>query len=706
MKASLLASGLVLGTLASSAVGNPLEARAPGTRTITKTATTTQTDTVTKYKTKTRTVTETETEIINRTKTKTVVSSTTLTVNRPTTITKTSTRNVPGPTTTETVVSSTTLVVNRPTTVYKTSTAVVTASLPPTTVLSMKTTVSTKTLPVSVSTQIFPASTVTSTRFLPASTIVSTKILPASTIVSTQTLPASISTKTLPVSVSTKVIPASTIVSTKSVQIAGPTVTQTFTIKGSTVFAPVQTVTSVSTKEIPGPTITDLSIATITAVSTAYINNGSGTCGSSSLIDSRNMTTSAPPFPTLTATTSFGDLNLTASTTSTFDKFNNTMTATSSSAATSSTAASFANVKAATCDSAAAYYIQVDGTGTKVDGTVLCNQGGPSSEGSWMYMYQPASAQTLGSLGVGPMIPQPFTYDRETGDLVSYWNSGESLVAYETQDTRAGYVYSGDRDPPLSCGLQGSTLVNCGSNFTGSFEMGVRVEGDGNWLSMLRVKGGNDYEADYTHDATFSLIPACDLNNGGSSSSSTSSSPSLTTASSTSSAAAATSTSPSFANVITTRCDNPKGYYIEINDSGNDWDGTVMLNENKDQLRQWMVYQSPVDSDSLGSRAPQPFNFDNSTGMLTTTWSTGEVLSVYVIQDVDTRSGYISAEQPGAWMLVCSLDGDQLVGCHASETPSEVGLRIESNGMLRAAGGHNYDNAQDATFRLVPACDI
>jgi hypothetical protein len=630
MKGSLLASGLVFGTLASSVVANPLEGRALGIRTITQTATTTQTNTVTKYNTLTRTVTEIEKEIIKKTKTKTktVVSSTIVTVDRPITVTKTSTRNVPGPTTTKTVVNSTTLVVNRPTTVYKTSTAVVTKSLPPTTILS---------------------------------------------------------TKTLPVSVSTKVLPASTIVSTKIVQIAGPTVTRTSTIKASTVFAPAQIVTSFLTEEIPGPTIT--------AISTAYVNNGNGTCGSPSSIDGRNITTSATPFPTLTATTSFDNLNM-------------TMTATSPSAATSSAVVAYANVKTATCDSAPAYYIQIDNSGTKVDGTVLCNQGGPSSSGSWMYMYPPASAESLDSLGVGPMIPQPFTFDQETGDLVSYWNSGESLRAYVTSDGRAGNVFSGSYDPPLSCGLEDSTLVNCGSKFTGAFQMGVRVEGSGSWLHMLRVAGGNSYDSDYDHDATFTLIPACDLNDSGSISPFTSSSSTVVTASSTSSSAAATSTAPSYANVITAQCDNPKGYYIEINNSGTAFDGTVMLNGNKGQRRQWMFYQAPSDLVTLGQRAPQPFNFDSSTGMLTTTWSTGEALSVYVIQNVDTRSGFISAEDPGSWMLICSLNGDQLVNCHASETPSQQGLRIESNGMLRAAGGYNYENAQDATFRLIPACDI
>jgi hypothetical protein len=677
MKGSLLASGLMFGTLASSVVANPLEARAFGLPTITKTVTATQTNTVTSYKAKTRTVTETETEIINRTKTK----STTLTVNLPTTVTKISTRNVPGPTTTKTVVSSSTVVVDRPTTVYKTSTAVMTTSLPPTTVLSTKTILSTKTLPVSVSTQVLPASTITSTRFLPASTFVSTKTLPVS--VSTKTLPLSISTQVLPAStiISTKVLPASTIASTKSVQITGPTVTQITTIKGSTVFAPAQTVTSFSTKEISGPTITDLSIATITSVSTAYINNG--TCGSPSSIDGRNMTTSAPPFPTLASTTSLDNLNMTASATSIFDDSSTTMTATSSSAATSPAAGSYANVKRATCDSAPAYYIQVDNSGTQVDGTVLCNQGGPSSSGSWMYMYPPASAQALASLGVGPMIPQPFTFDQGTGKLVSYWNS-DSLTAYITNDTRAGLVYSGSSrsDPPLTCSLQGSTLVNCGSKFTGTFQLGVRVEGSGDRLHQLRVAGGNDYDSDEDHDATFSLIPACDLDPGA-------------------------STAPAYANVITTSCDNPKGYYVEISDSGTSVDGTVMCNGYAGTTGNWMYYEPPFDLETSGGQAPQPFNLNSSDGTLVTTWSSGESLSV------SGNNLIYSGPSDSPPKLICSLDGDRLVGCHSSETPSQVGLRYitenkeSGGGYLRVAGtdDYNQDDAYDATFRLIPACD-
>lgn len=46
-----------------------------------------------------------------------------------------------------------------------------------------------------------------------------------------------------------------------------------------------------------------------------------------------------------------------------------------------------------------------------------------------MYMYPPASAETLASLGIGPMIPQPYIYDQQTGELVSYWNSQETLGA-------------------------------------------------------------------------------------------------------------------------------------------------------------------------------------------------------------------------------------------------------------------------------------
>ncbi|KAG9698029.1 hypothetical protein KCU95_g2915, partial [Aureobasidium melanogenum] len=614
MKASLWASGLVLGSLASSAIANPLEARAFGIRTTTITATTTQTNTVTKYKTstQTQTVTEIEKEIIKKTKTKTVVSSTTVTV--PTTVTKVSTRNVPGPTTTKTVVSSTTLVVNRPTT----TTAYRTSTLPAQTILSIKT------------------------------------LLPSTVLV-------------------TKTLPASTIISTKTIQ----------SVRTSVFSAPVQTVTSVIVTEIPGPTITDLSIATITAVSTAFINNGNGTCGSlSTSLSNLNLTTSIIPYPTLTSS-------------------NLTTPATSSAADSSST--SYANVKTATCDSAPAYYIQVSNSGTSVDGTVLCNQGGPGSEGSWMYMYPPASAETLASLGVGPMIPQPFVYDQQTGDLVSYWNNEESLIAYTTtpDDTRAGFVYSGSRDPPLSCGLEGSTLVNCGSNYTGSFQLGVRVEGSGDWLYMLRVEGGDNYDSENDHDANFALIPACDLNGGDSSSMSTST---PAAASTTSSSAAATSTA-AYPNVITTTCEDPQAYYIEMTDSGTPADGTVMCNGYAGSTGTWMFYDSPSSAEVLGRQLPEPFNFDNATGKLTTTWSSGESLSVYPIQDVDDRSGYVSSDTEG-YSLICSMNGDQLVNCYSSETPSAIGLRFEADsGMLRVAGGYNYDNAKDATFRLIPACD-
>ncbi|KAK6000822.1 hypothetical protein QM012_003547 [Aureobasidium pullulans] len=653
MKASLLASGLVLGTFASSAIANPLEARALGTRTVTTTATTTQTNTITKYKTtthtQTQTVTETETEIIKKTKTKTVVSSTTITV--PTTVTKVSTHNVPGPTTTKTVVSSTTLVVNRPTTTtaYKTLTSISTISLPAQTILSTKT--------------LLP-STVTVLKTLPVS--VSTKTLPASTLISIQTLP------------------ASTLVSTKTVQ----------SVKTSVVSAPAQTLTSFLTTEIPGPTITDLSIATITAVSTAFVNNGNGTCGSPS---SWNATIPSTSLPSL-------DLTSSAISYPTYTSSNMTVAATTSApAAASSTAVSYANVKTATCDSAPAYYIQVSNSGTAVDGTVFCNQGGPTSSGSWIYMYPPASADTLASLGVGSMIPQPFVYDQQTGDLVSYWNSGESLTSYITGDGRAGLVFSGSYDPPLSCGLEGSTLVNCGSNYTGSFQMGVRVEGSGDYLYSLRVFGGDNYDSDYDHDATFTLIPACDLNDAEGSSMSTST---PAAASTTSPSAAATSTAASYPNVITTTCENPKAYYIEMTNSGTPADGTVMCNGYAGTTDNWMYFDPPSSAAVLGQQLPQPFNFDNSTGMLTTTWSTGESLAVYPIQNVDTRSGYVYSVVDGP-SLICSMDGDQLVDCHSSQTPSVLGLRFEAeSGMLRVAGGYSYDNAKDATFRMIPACDV
>lgn len=101
----------------------------------------------------------------------------------------------------------------------------------------------------------------------------------------------------------------------------------------------------------------------------------------------------------------------------------------------------------------------------------------------------------------------------------------------------------------------------------------------------------------------------------------------------------------------------------------------------------------------------EPQNFTNDLNLLTTTWSSGESLVAYPIQNVDTRSGYVYANTQGP-NSICSMDGNQLVNCHSSQTPWTIGLRFEADsGMLRVAGGYNYDSAKDATFTLIPACD-
>jgi hypothetical protein len=541
-----MASGLIFSALASSVVANPLEARATGTRTVTKTATTTETDTVTKYKTKTQTVTKTEQQTIRQTKTntKTVVSSTTVTINRPTTVTKTSTRNVPGPTTTwtatlyvpgpattKTVVSSSTVFVNLPTTVYKTSTAIVTKSALPTMIVSTQTIVSTKTLPVSVSTKTLPVSV--STQYLPASTMVSTKFLPASTVISTKFLPAStvISTLTLPVSVSTKVISASTVVSTKTVQVMGPTVTETSTIKGSTVFGDAQTVTSFSTKEIPGPTVTDLSIATITAVSTAYINNGNGTCGSSSSINGQldSMTTSIVP------SSSFDSRSATTSTvsSSSIDGRNSTSsvvgpsstnvptlpfpTVTSNSNSTTTEgpdapfvtptfnpALDYANVIKTSCENPKGYYIELSGSGTDLDGTVLLNaEAGRKSYSD--YFLPPTELAPIRQ-----QLPQPFNYNSSDGTFTTTWSTGESL----SLDGGNG-VYSGPpEDAKLVCDLIGDELIDCHSLRTPSVK-GINLVSENPSFGYLRVAGSDDFPVDpkNLYPAKLRLIPACDYEN-------------------------------------------------------------------------------------------------------------------------------------------------------------------------------------------------
>jgi hypothetical protein len=173
------------------------------------------------------------------------------------------------------------------------------------------------------------------------------------------------------------------------------------------------------------------------------------------------------------------------------------------------------------------------------------------------------------------------------------------------------------------------------------------------------------------------------------------------------SSSAATYTPSSYANVITTQCENPKAYYIEINDSGTSVDGTVMCSMFPGLTANRMLYEPHLTLEGLGGQAPQPFNFNSSDGTLVTPWSTGDSLSV------DSSNLITLAPSDNPPKLVCSLDGDRLVGCHSSETPSDVGLRYVTENKefggsyIRVAGtdDYNLEDAYDATFRLIPACD-
>ncbi|KAG9663983.1 hypothetical protein KCV03_g9819, partial [Aureobasidium melanogenum] len=174
------------------------------------------------------------------------------------------------------------------------------------------------------------------------------------------------------------------------------------------------------------------------------------------------------------------------------------------------TTASYANVITATqCASPKAYYIQVDNSGTAVDGTVMLN-GRKAGSNEWVYYRAPASSTSLSA-----MVPQPFTFDRSTGTLTSYWNTQEQLQVYPvwSPDTRAGYLASMNLYcPVLTCTMKNNQLVNCGSIVKGAFLAGLQIEGnDPQAPHMLRAAGGYSYNSANMYNATFSLIPACNV---------------------------------------------------------------------------------------------------------------------------------------------------------------------------------------------------
>jgi hypothetical protein len=174
------------------------------------------------------------------------------------------------------------------------------------------------------------------------------------------------------------------------------------------------------------------------------------------------------------------------------------------------TVATYANVITATqCASPKAYYIQVDNSGTAVDGTVMLN-GRKAGSNEWVYYRAPASSASLSS-----MVPQPFVFDRVTGTLTSYWNTKEQLQVYPvwSPDTRAGYLASMNLYcPALTCTAKNNQLVNCGSIGGGTFLTGLKIEeNDPQAAHMLRAAGGYNYNSANTYNVTFSLVPACDV---------------------------------------------------------------------------------------------------------------------------------------------------------------------------------------------------
>ena len=277
--------------------------------------------------------------------------------------------------------------------------------------------------------------------------------------------------------------------------INGPNVTVTESVQGPTITA-TQTVYSSdnSAQSISGSTTTvteSIQGPTITAIQTMY-PSGNSTGGVSVVVMSKTVTV----YPT--------DCPLTTDSTSTSASTSASATASASASATPT----FDNVKTASCSDPKAYYIQVDGTGTVIDGTVMLG-----GDGAFRAFY---AAPGTGPWGWGS-VAAPFLYDQATGQLSDYRHQANVLIAYDSSDDSGSEGVLGSYPPSsavgsaLTCSVDDDLVLDCSANLDGSQHSGIHIDADGGptyyypWL--------NDYDLGYrsAHNATFTLIGACDV---------------------------------------------------------------------------------------------------------------------------------------------------------------------------------------------------
>lgn len=594
---------------------------------------------------------------------------------------------------TETMIRTKTKTISKPTTIFKTvqKTATLTKS---------------KTI-------VGPTTTTTTTIKGPATTI--TKLGPG-TISTVQTsiyvtIPGPSST-----SISTKTVQVQPITSTLTKSIAGPTVTSVSTVQGprTTMWSTLQGSTVYSF--VPGPTVTAPgSAVTITAPGptntiTSWLSSACGPSSSGYMSNSTTTSTSVPSSSTQNATASAVPTQ------------------------------AYVNVITTKCDNPQAYYVQVGGSGTEMDGTVLL--GNSAAKNQWMAVVPPTTSTSDGS-------PQPFIYNSTTGQLQNYYRADEYLTAFDGQDARYGLLGTLENvyGVALTCTLASDSTLDCGATISGVSHSGIQVTG-----SHEVYLSGMYYAADSSevNTAVFSLIGACDIGSTGSTDSSTSSSAAssvlsyssgaaasstaiasgsstsstadLTVAATTSGAAASSTSIPdgwasstaasasatptaaqSYTNVIATTCDNPKAYYIKLSSSGTIYDGTVVVGND------WALFDQPENSNTSNT-TPVPYTLDPSTGQMQNYFYPDQILHVYVTSDPRNGMIFTSSVNPYYYPpLICSADADGVLSCGADWDGSQrEGVFVDDQGHIVINGGTETGtaSAHNGTLTMIPACNI
>lgn len=168
--------------------------------------------------------------------------------------------------------------------------------------------------------------------------------------------------------------------------------------------------------------------------------------------------------------------------------------------------------------------------------------------------------------------------------------------------------------------------------------------------------------------------------------------------------------------IASSSCANPLGYYIQVDNTGLDIDGTVLLGGSTvDDGEFRALYSPPGQGPFTWNAVPTIFAYDEATGHLSDTAWPQNTLSAYNSSgDTYIRGEIWSFPSSYTWssLLSCTVGDGSVLACGAQYDGSFVqGLKIvgqDSSNYFPFLTGTAYLGGQttyDATFSLIPACN-